>query len=408
MDSFGCNFNILADNTPRVMGIAEILREWTKFRMTCLKRRLAFDVKKKSDRLHLLLGLEKILLDIDKAIRIIRETELEAQVVPNLMSGFDIDDVQAEYIAEIKLRNINQEYILKRTRDIEELIDDIAALRATLGDEEKIKALISKQLREVAKKYGAARRTAVISPDEVEEYVEEQFIDDYNLKLFLTRDGYLKKVSHVSLRAASEHKLKDNDEIVQEFDTTNKSEVLVFTDKCAVYKAKTYELNDCKASQLGEYLPNTLGMDDGERVLGIAVTTDYKGYMLFCFENGKMAKVDVGGYATKLNRKRLANAYSGASRLVKLFHFTEEADLAAVSSIDKVLVFNTAGIALKSTRDSQGVNVMTLKKSAVLADVKRMDEVRFADANYYKTRNLPAVGCFLRDEDGKTQQTTLF
>ncbi len=408
MDSFGCNFNILVGNVPKVLGVAGILGEWTRFRMDCLKRQLSFDIEKKSDRLHLLMGLEKILLDIDKAIKIIRETEKESDVIPNLIEGFDIDDIQAEFIAEIKLRNINKEYILKRTQDIEELIDEIAALRATLGDDDKIKQLIIGQLKEIAKKYGKDRRTAVVSPDEVEEYVEQEQIDDYNLTLFLTRDGYLKKVSHVSLRAASEQKLKEGDDIVQTIETTNKTEILVFSDKCSVYKTKAYEINDCKASQLGEYLPGVLNMDDGEKVAGIAVTCDYTGFMLFCFENGKIAKVGIASYATKLNRKKLANAYSGASRLVKVFHFTEETDLAAFSSIDKLLVFNTAAIAMKSTRDSQGVNVMTLKKSAVLRDIKRLEDVPLADPKYYKTKNIPAVGCFLRDEDSKTIQTSLF
>lgn len=408
MDSFGCNFNILAGNVPKVMGIREILDEWTKFRVSCIKRQLSHEIEKKSDKLHLLLGLEKILLDIDKAIRIIRETEHENEVIQNLINGFDIDEIQAEYIAEIKLRNINKEYILKRTQDIEELIDEIANLRATLADDNKIKDIIKKQLKEISKKYGSERRTAIVSEHEVEEYVEEQFIDDYNLKIFLTRDGYLKKISHVSLRGSSEQKLKEDDEIVQEIDSVNKSEILVFTDNCTVYKAKTYEINDCKASQLGEYLPNVLNMDDGEKVMGIAVTTDFKGFMLFCFENGKMTKVDIGSYATKQNRKKLANAYSGSSKLVKLFHFTEETDLVAFSSIDKVLVFNTERISQKSTRDSQGVNVMTLKKSAVLSDVKHIDTVSFTDSKYYRTKNIPAAGCFLRDEDSKIQQTTLF
>ncbi|OQB16105.1 MAG: DNA gyrase subunit A [Firmicutes bacterium ADurb.Bin193] len=408
MDTYGCNFNILSGNTPKVLGISGILDEWVRFRTNCIKRQLEYDINKKSEKLHLLMGLEKLLLDIDKAIKIIRETELEAQVVQNLMQGFDIDEVQAEYIAEIKLRNINKEYILKRTQDIEDLIDEIARLRATLGDGNKIKELIASQLKEISKKYGVPRRTAIVSPDEIVQYEQEQYIEDYNLKIFLTKDGYLKKISHVSLRAASEHKLKEGDEIVSEFDTTNKSEILVFTDKCTVYKAKTYEINDCKASLLGEYLPGVLNMDEGERVVGIAVTTDYKGYILFCFENGKMSKVSIESYATKLNRKKLTNAYGGASRLVKLFHFTEDIDLAAVSSIGKVLVFNTSSISLKSTRASQGVSVMTLKKSAVLKDVKRVEDMGLSDVKYYKTKNIPAAGCFLRPEDSKTKQTSLF
>jgi DNA gyrase subunit A len=408
MDSFGCNFNVLIDNVPKVMGIEGILREWTKFRINCIKRYLTFDIEKKSERLHLLLGLEKILLDIDKAIKIIRETELESEVVPNLMRGFDVDELQADYIAEIKLRNINKEYILKRTQDIEELIDEIASLRATLGDERKVKGLIISQLKDVSKKYGKPRCTTIITQDEVEEYVEEEFIDDYSLSIFLTRDGYLKKISQASLRVASEQKLKEDDEIVYRCDTVNKSEILAFTDKCTVYKAKTYEITDCKASQLGEYLPAALNMDDSENVVGVVVTTDYNGYVLFCFENGKMAKVNLCSYETKQNRKKLANAYSGASKLVKLLHFTDDVELAAISTIEKVLVFNTSAIAVKSTRSSQGVNVMTLKKSACLKDVKKTDELNLSNAKYYKTKNIPAAGCFLREEDSKLRQTTLF
>jgi len=407
-DTFGCNFNILVGSMPKVMGIREILYEWTAFRINCIKRLLAFDIQKKSDRLHLLLGLEKILLDIDKAIKIIRNTERESEVVQNLMDGFSIDAIQAEYIAEIKLRNINKEYILKRIQDIENIIDEISSLRATLGDEAKIKELIIKQLKEISKKYGKPRRTTVIESDKVEEYVEEQFIEDYNITVFLTRDGYFKKITHASLRAASEQKLKENDEIVYSLDTVNKSEMLVFTDKSTVYKAKTHEISDCKASQLGEFLPALLDMDDDENVSGIIMTTDYNGYALFCFENGKMAKVNINAYATKQNRKKLANAYSDASPLVKVLHFNEEVDLAALSSNNKVLVFNTSSIALKSTRNSQGVNVIKLRKTAVLSDVKRTEDMKLIDAKYYKTKNIPASGCFLRKEDSKAQQISLF
>jgi DNA gyrase subunit A len=408
MDSFGCNFNILINNVPKVLGIAGILDAWIDFRIGCIKRSIEYDIKKKSDRLHLLLGLEKILLDIDKAIRIIRETELEEQVVPNLMAGFDIDEIQAEYIADIKLRNINKEYILKRTQDIEDLMDEIATLKATLADEEKIKELIIKQLREISKKYSQPRRTDIIHADTVEEYVEEDNIEDYNIKIFLTKEGYLKKISHVSLRAASEQKLKEGDEITTVFDTVNKSEILVFTDKANVYKARLYEIADCKASQLGEYLPSLLDMEENEDVVGIAVTTDYEGYILFCYENGKMTKVNLNSYATKTNRKKLTKAYSSVSRLVKLIQLDEDMELVAISSIDKVLVFDTSKISVKATRDSQGVSVMTLRKSAVLTDVKRLEEVSVKDFKYYKTKNIPAAGCFLRDEDSKVVQTSMF
>ena len=253
MDNFSCNFNVLIENVPKVMGIKELLLEWTRFRVNCIKRSLAFDIDKKNERLHLLLGLEKILLDIDKAIRIIRETEHESEVISNLMDGFDIDESQAEFIAEIKLRNINKEYIIKRTQDIENLIDEIATLRSTLGDENKIKDLICSELKAISKKYGVPRRTTVISADKIEEFSEEQYIEDYALCVFLTRDGYLKKIPLTSLRAASDQKLKEGDELIFSTEATNKSEILVFTDKCTVYKVKTYEISDCKASQLGEY-----------------------------------------------------------------------------------------------------------------------------------------------------------
>ncbi|MBQ7953485.1 MAG: topoisomerase IV, partial [Clostridia bacterium] len=305
MDSFGCNFNILIGSTPKVMGIREILSEWSKFRIDCIKRQLAYDIGKKSDRLHLLEGLEKILLDIDKAIKIIRETDEDEMVVPNLMSGFGIDEIQAEFVAEIKLRNLNKEYILKRTQDIEDLIDEIARLRAIYGDEEQVKLVIIDQLKEISKKYGQERKTAIIGNDEIEEYHEEEIVENYNLRLFLTRDGYLKKISLVSLRTSGEQRLKEGDEIVLEKETENIAEIVVFTDKCNAYKAKLSDIPDGKASQLGEYLPTLLKMEPDEKVVGIAITRDYKGNMLFCFENGKMKKTPLEGYATKTNRKKL-------------------------------------------------------------------------------------------------------
>ena len=403
MDSFGCNFNILINSEPMVLGVADILRHWSEFRIDCIKRKTAFDINKKSERLHLLQGLEKILLDIDKAIKIIRETQYEADVVPNLMEGFGIDDVQAEYIAEIKLRNLNREYILKRTEDIENLIDELASLRAILGSDEKVKEIIISELKEISKKYGKERKTAVISAEEITEYNEEEIIEDYPLKLFLTRDGYLKKISHVSLRTSGAQKLKDGDEIVSEFDTVNKSEMIVFTNMCNAYKLKTHEVSDSKASQLGEYLPSYLKMDEGEHVVGMTVTTDFHGYMLFCFENGKMTKTPVKNYETKLNRKKLAKAFSAASPIVKLIFLEEDIELVAVSTVGKALAFNTSAVPVKTTRDSQGVAVMTLKKAAHLKDVLTPEQFGAEDLKYYKTKNIPAVGCFIKES-----QTSMF
>ena len=360
MDNFSCNFNVLIENVPKVMGVKELLLEWTRFRVNCIKRSLAFDIDKKNERLHLLLGLEKILLDIDKAIRIIRETEHESEVISNLMDGFDIDESQAEFIAEIKLRNINKEYIIKRTQDIENLIDEIATLRSTLGDENKIKDLICSELKAISKNTACPEEQPSYRPTKLKNSRKNNTLR-ITLFAFLTRDGYLKKIPLTSLRAASDQKLKEGDELIFSTEATNKSEILVFTDKCTVYKVKTYEISDCKASQLGEYLPTALKMDEYENVKGIAVTTDYSGYMLFCFKNGKMAKISLSSYETKQNRKKLTNAYAGSSPLVKMFQLTQDLELAAISSIDKVLVFNTSSISVKATRDSQGVNVLTLK-----------------------------------------------
>ena len=403
MDSFGCNFNILIGNSPKVMGIREILKEWSDFRIGCIKRQLEFDIGKKSDRLHLLQGLEKILLDIDKAIKIIRETEEESLVIPNLMDGFGIDEIQAEFVAEIKLRNLNKEYILKRTQDIDDLIDEIAQLRATLGDDEKIKLVIIEELKKISKKYGKERKSLIVSNDEVVEFHEEEHIDNYNLKLFLTKEGYLKKISHVSLRTSGEQKLKDGDEIVKEIDTENISELIVFTDKSNAYKLKTHEFPDGKASQLGEYLPTFLKMEQDEHVVGLAVTMDYAGNMLFCFQNGKMTKTPLAGYQTKTNRKKLTNAFADNSPIVAVIQLPEETELVAISSIDKIMAFNTELVSLKTTRNSQGISVMTLKKYATLKTVMPAEKFQTENIGYYKAKKIPATGCF-----AKEQQTSLF
>jgi len=406
-DSFNCNFNILINGRPKVMGIKAILNEWVSFRMECIKRQLLFDMEKKSEKLHLLLGLSKILLDIDKAIKIIRETEQESEVVPNLMKGFDIDQVQAEFIAEIKLRNLNKEYILNRVSEVDSLKREIADLKETHSSEAKIKKIITKQLKEVAKKYGQPRCTKIVPDDEIKEITQESLVEDYNLKLFLTEQSYLKKIPLTSLRSNPEHKLKEDDKILQEIETHNKADLLLFSNKHTVYKLKIHELNDCKASSLGEYLPNLLGLEGDEKIIYLVATDDYSGYILFSFQNGKMAKIDLSSYATKTNRKKLANAYSDLSPLVNIMHITADLDLVAFSSINKVLVFNSSAVNSKSTRDSQGVQVLKSKKGSIMTAVKPLSQVRLNDPDYYRTQNIPAVGCYLKSEDEEEKQLKL-
>jgi len=406
-DSFSCNFNLLVNGSPKVMGIREILKEWVAFRINCIKRQTLYDINKKKDKLHLLLGLRKILLDIDKAIRIIRETEQDSQVIPNLMSGFNIDNIQAEFIAEIKLRNLNKEYILNRVSEIEDLEKEIEELNSIYNDEKKIRKIITKQLSEVSKKYGRDRRTEIIHEHHIEEITQEHFIEDYNLKLFLTDHNYLKKIALTSLRTSPDHKLKDDDFIIQELETHNKSDLLLFSNKFTVYKMKTYELSDCKASSLGEYLTNILKLDADEKIIYLAATDDYKGYMIFFYENGKSAKIDLSSYATKTNRRKLANAYSNISPLISIMYIAEDIDLVAYSNIDKVLVFNTSSINPKTTRDSQGVQVLLSKKGSKLVKIKKVNEVSFSNLDYYKTKNIPAIGCYLKDEDKEDSQIRL-
>lgn len=409
-DSFSCNFNVLIDNKPMVLGVGGILGEWIKFRIGCIKNALMFDIEKKSARLHLLTGLKKILLDIDKAILIIRHTERDEDVIPNLMDGFSIDELQAEYVAEIKLRNLNKEYILNRTKDIEKLIEEIADLQATLESERKIKKLISKQLTEIAKKYGADRKTELISEDTVEVYNEDNTIEDYPLTLFFTREGYVKKVSAISLRSSStEHKLKEDDEIISTVESTNKAELLFFTNKSTVYKTKAYEIPDGKVSAMGEYVPTMLGMEQDERAIYMVVTFDYKGMLLFSFENGKMAKVELSNYYTKTNRKKLIGAYSDKSPICDIRFITEECDLLAVGDNDKVLCVNTESIPLKATKNTQGIQVLTLKKKgAKMVRVYNQDETEIEDIKKYKTKNIPAAGSNLKGNDKKEKQISLF
>lgn len=406
-DTFSCNFNILINGSPRVMGIKSILYEWITFRVNCIKRQILFDIDRKTEKLHLLLGLRKILLDIDKAIKIIRETEEEALVIPNLIKGFEIDQVQAEFIAEIKLRNLNKEYILNRVSEVESLRKEIEGLKDIYRDDGKIRKIIVKQLNDAVKKYGQPRKTEIIHEEHIEEVTNEHLIEDYNLKLFLTGQGYIKKIPLVSLRANPEHKIKDDDSIIQEIEAHNKADMLLFSSKHTVYKLKIYEVNDCKASSLGEYLTNLLEMEADERIVYMVATDDYKGYMLFAFENGKIAKIDLNSYATKTNRKKLANAYSDIDRLVRMMFINEDLELAAFSSIDKALIFNTSAINPKAARDSQGVQVLTSKKGSRMVEVKKLSEFGLKNPEYYRTKKIPAIGCYLKDEDIEDRQLTL-
>ena len=407
-DSFGCNFNILIGGTPKVLGIRDILKEWTLFRMDCIRRQISYDIQKKADRLHLLEGLSKILLDIDKAISIIRGTEEDSMVVPNLMEGFKLDQVQAEFIAEIKLRNLNKDYLLKRVNEEDSLRSDLAELRRVLEDEKEIKKIIIGQLKEIGKKYGEDRKTEIISPTEVEEYKEEAFVDDYRLKLFFTKENYLKKIPLTSLRSAGEQKLKENDTILEEWETGNAAELILFSNKEAAYKMKLADINDSKASTMGDYLPSLLGLEEGEKILSVLPVTEYKGFLLFAFQNGKVAKVDLACYETKTNRKKLVGAYSGKSPLVGVEYAQEEGDYMLFSSIDKVLLFNSKSLTLKTTRSTQGVAVMNLKKKSTLTAIKRAEDTGFLNNEPYRARNIPATGYYLYEEDSGKKQLTLF
>jgi len=396
-DSFSCNFNILVDGRPRVMGIAEILQEWTTFRISCIKRQLAYDIEKKSEKLHLLEGLAQILVDIDKAIKIIRETPKESEVIPNLMKGFDITQPQAEYIAEIRLRNLNREYLLNRVNEREALAKEIAELKETYGSDTLIRNLIASQLKEIAKKYGADRRTEIVMATEAPAISEESFIEDYNLKLFLTGHNYLKKISLVSLRAADAQYLKEDDFVSQEVETSNKEELLLFTDQHNVYKVKIYDLPDCKASALGEYLTNLLEMQPGERVVHLAPARDYKGYMLFAFENGKVAKVQFNAYATKTNRRKLVNAYSERSRLVDMHWIAEDTDLYLQRGKDKAMVVNSSLIPGNTSKSSGGVSVFSLRQNTKLTAMRPAD-AETDDVDYYRTDKIPTAGHFLQKQ----------
>lgn len=400
-DSFSCNFNILINLHPMVLGIKDILKYWIEFRMGCIKKSLKYDIEKKSDKLHLLTGLKKILLDIDKAISIIRHTELEADVVPNLMDGFGIDKIQADYIAEIKLRNLNKEYILNRTGEIEKLMEEIEELNRILGSDKEVKKVIAKQLTQIAKKYGKDRRTELVSSEDITEYKEVESVDDYPLTVFFTRENYLKKISAVSLRSSTtEHKLKDGDEILQTIETTNKSEMIFFSDKCVAYKMKTYDMPDAKVSTMGEYLPGILGLEEDEKILYTVVTTDYGGDMLFTFENGKMAKVALSNYETKTNRKKLVGAYGSKSPICDIRLIKGDTDVVLLSDNNRVLCLNTEKIPLKATKSTQGVQAMTLrKKDAKVIKVMTAESGEIENVDRYRTKNIPAAGSMLKNED---------
>ena len=402
-DSFACNFNILIDSVPRVMGIPEILSEWIKFRMTCIRNGARFDIEQKSKRLHLLMGLKKILLDIDKAISIIRHTELDTEVVPNLMTGFGIDQTQAEYIAEIKLRNLNKEYILKNIDNIDKLTNEIAELNKLISSDKLVKAHIAKQLKEIAKKYGQDRKTGLIMSEELDEYKADEHIDDYPLTIFFTKEQYLKKVPAASLRSTtSEHKLKEDDEIVFEAETTNVSELLFFSDKCNVYKYKTYDIPDTKVAAIGEYLPGILGLEDGERIIYTVVTKDYSGNMLFTFENGKMAKVELKNYETKTNRKKLIGAYSAKSPICDIKFIQEDTDVMIITENNRLLNINTSLIPLKTTKSTQGVQVLRQPKNGIRpAKVELESECGIEDANKYVAKTIPAAAKTPKNEDGQ-------
>ena len=407
-DTYSANFNVLVNGYPKVMGVYEILDEWIKFRIGCVKRRVSFDLKKKQDRLHLLKGLSKILLDIDKAIKIIRETKEEAEVVPNLMIGFSIDEIQAEYVAEIKLRHLNKEYILKRLQNIEQLETDIADMVDVLDSERRIKKIIIDELSEVSKKYGKPRKTQFYYVDDIEDYVETEEVPEYKCTVFLSKSGYFKKITPQSLRMANTQKLKDGDVISQEIEITNKSELLFFTDKATVYKSRASQFNDTKASAMGDYIPASLGFDDGENVRYMVATTDYSGYMIFVFENGKVAKVPLKAYETKTNRKKLSKAYGAKSRLVEAFHITDDVNLMLKSTNSRVIIFNTGMLLPKTSRDTIGVQAQTLKSKNTLDKAFIVDDNTLKVMSKYKTKNIPAAGSFAKDmEDPDQMQLSL-
>lgn len=405
-DSFGCNFNVLIAGTPRVLGVRELLLEWIAFRTECVNRRVFFDLSKAKDRLHLLEGLQKILLDIDKAIRIIRSTDEESEVVPNLMIGFGIDKIQADYVAEIKLRHLNREYILKKTEDIEKLRAEIEDMEDILASRSRVKKIIVNELSDVVKNYDKPRRSEIIYTSDIDDESEpDEEIPNYPVTLFFTKEGYFKKITPQSLRMSGEQKLKENDEIIETVEAANNTELLFFTDKCRVYKAKATDFDDSKASVLGDYVASKLEMEPDENAVYMAVTTDYKGFMLFFFENGKLAKIDLSAYETKTNRKKLIKAYCEKFPVVNMFCVTEDKEYVMKSTSGRILLLNTGAIAVKTTKDSMGVSVMTLKKGHRVSSVKEYTDGEFVKPARYRTRTLPAAGATLSADDVGEQLT---
>lgn len=405
-DSFGCNFNVLIAGTPRVLGVRDLLLEWIAFRTECVNRRVFFDLSKAKDRLHLLEGLQKILLDIDKAIRIIRSTDEESEVVPNLMIGFGIDKIQADYVAEIKLRHLNREYILKKTEDIEKLRAEIEDMEDILASRSRVKKIIVNELSDVVKNYDKPRRSEIIYTSDIDDESEpDEEIPNYPVTLFFTKEGYFKKITPQSLRMSGEQKLKENDEIIETVEAANNTELLFFTDKCRVYKAKAADFDDSKASVLGDYVASKLEMEPDENAVYMAVTTDYKGFMLFFFENGKLAKIDLSAYETKTNRKKLIKAYCEKFPVVNMFCVTEDKEYVMKSTSGRILLLNTGAIAVKTTKDSMGVSVMTLKKGHRVSSVKEYTDGEFVKPARYRTRTLPAAGATLSADDVGEQLT---
>ena len=408
-DAFACNFNVLIAGSPKVLGIRQILEEWTAWRTDSVKRRIFFVLGKKKEKLHLLKGLKRILLDIDKAIRIIRETEEEAEVIPNLMIGFGIDQIQAEYVAEIKLRNINKEYILKRTRETDALRDEIDDLEDLLNSPKRVKKVIVEELNAAAKKYGEPRRTSIVYPHEITSYTpEEEQKEEYPVTVFLSREGYFKKITPASLRMAADQKYKDGDGLSQTFETTNGAEIMFFTDRCQVYKTRLSEFEDTKASALGDYLPAKLSMDSGENVIyAVLPGPDYAGALLFFFANGKAARVDLTAYKTTSNRRKLTGAYSDKAPLACIRRLDTDCELAVYSTEPRALIFHTALLAPKTTRTTQGVAVMTLKPKYQLETVKALEDTPITNQSRYRVRSLPAAGALLREEDSEERQMDL-
>ena len=404
-DSFPCNFNILIAGMPRVLGVGEILEEWTAWRMECVRRRIYFQIQKKEERLHLLKGLERILLDIDKAIAIIRETEMESEVVPNLMIGFGIDEIQANYVAEIKLRNINKEYILKQTKAIDDLEQEISDLQDILGSSRKLKGVIKKELKLVSDKFGKPRKTEIIyGAEEAEQEDEAEDIPDYPVTMFVSREGYLKKITPQSLRMSGEQKFKEGDALQFSVETTNRAELLVFTDQFQCYKTRLSDFEDGKASQLGDYLPQKLGMDPGEQVRYVIQAGDYKGFVLFFFENGKAAKVPLSAYETKTNRRKLTGAYSDKSPLVSVMAFSADEQVVLYSSDDRAMIISSALLMPKTTRNTQGVAVMGLNKKAALKRVMTLEGSGIVNQSRYRCKNLPSKGSLIKEEDSPDKQ----